>query len=103
MELSGAGYPTTINGLETTLPEGKSILPVIRNEIKTQHDTLFWEHVGGKAARVGDWKIAALKDQPWELFNLAKDHTETNNLAEIYPEKVDEMVVLWKDWYKRVN
>lgn len=103
LELAGAEYPSMINGLETTPPEGKSLLPVIQNVIETQHDTLFWEHVGGKAARVGDWKIAALKDQPWELFNLEEDRTEANNLADQYPEKVAEMVALWEDWFKRVN
>jgi arylsulfatase A-like enzyme len=103
LELAEATYPETVNGLETTPLEGKSLLPVIYNKMETLHDTLFWEHEKGKAARVGDWKISALSNQPWELFNLAEDRTETINLAFKNPKKVEELELLWKDWFKRMN
>ena len=41
------------------------------------------------------WKLVAAKDQPWELFNLAKDRTETQNLATQLPLKVSELSQLW--------
>jgi arylsulfatase A-like enzyme len=103
LELAGADYPITVNGFKTSPPEGKNLMPVIHRKIRTQHDTLFWEHEGGRAARIGDWKISALKNKSWELFNLAEDRTETNNLAKEYPDKVEQISVLWEDWYKRVN
>lgn len=94
LELAGAEYPTTVNGFQTTPQEGKSLLSVLYQKISTQHDTLFWKHEGGKAARVGDWKIAALKNEPWELFNLVEDRAETNNLAFKHPDKVEAFAVL---------
>jgi arylsulfatase len=103
MELAGANYPLTINGLQTSPPEGKSLMSLLTGKLENRHDTLFWEHEGGKAARIGDWKISALKNKPWELYNMAEDRTETNNLAINYPEKVKQMSVLWDDWYDRVN
>ena len=102
MELAGTSYPDSINGLATTPIEGKSLIPLFKNEIKATHDTLFWEHEGGRALRIGDWKIAALQNHPWELFNLAKNRTETINLAEDFPDKVQEMESAWKKNYKRV-
>ncbi len=102
LELANADYPSQVNGLETTPIEGKSLLPLLNNEISTTHDTLFWEHEGGRALRIDDWKIAALKNRKWELFNLAEDRTETNNLADKMPEKVKEMEAVWNTEYKRV-
>lgn len=102
LEIAGAEYPEYINGLKTSPIEGKSIMPLIDTKIKTTHDILFWEHMGGRALRVGDWKIAALNKGDWELFNLSEDRTETNNLADDLPEKVNEMETVWKGEYKRI-
>jgi arylsulfatase len=102
MGLADAKYPEIVNGLETTIPVGRSLIPLLKNEIRSTHDTLFWEHAGGRAVRVGDWKISALPRSEWELFNLADDRTETNNLADKYPEKVEEMEILWQKWNRKV-
>ena len=55
----------------------------------------YWELHEGKpqqAARIGDWK--AVKHAPnatIELFDLANDSGESNNVAEAHPEKVAEL------------
>lgn len=103
LELAGARYPVVFNGHKTKPAEGKSLLPLLNNQVTAIHDTLFWEHEGGKAFRAGDWKIAALKDHAWELFNLANDRSEVDNLADRHPDKVREMESAWERWYKRVN
>jgi arylsulfatase A-like enzyme len=102
LDIAVAEYPEQINGLETTPIEGNSLIPLIRNEFQTTHDTLFWEHMGGRALRIGDWKIAALQKGDWELFNLGNDRTETINLAVENPQRVKEMEAIWKKWYKRI-
>jgi arylsulfatase len=78
------------------------MLPLIKGEANATNDTLFWEHETGKALRIGDWKISALIGGEWELFNLAKDRTETNNLAAIMAKKVEEMEAVWLQEYKRI-
>ncbi len=103
LELAGATYPSMINDLKTQDLDGKNLLPLIFGETKSIHDTLFWEHEGGRAMRVGDWKIASLKGKNWELFNLAEDRTEANDLASKYPEKVEQMDKSWQVWIKQVN
>ena len=68
-----------------------------------EREALFWEHGGNRAVRVGDWKLVAKKGKPWELYNLAEDRTELNNLAAAQPEQVTEMAAQWKAFAKRAN
>lgn len=102
LEITATSYPDRVNGFKTTPIEGRSMLPLIKGEANATNDTLFWEHETGKALRIGDWKISALIGGEWELFNLAKDRTETNNLAAIMAEKVEEMEAVWLQEYKRI-
>jgi arylsulfatase A-like enzyme len=62
------------------------------------HDTLYWEHEGGKAIRVGVWKMSALKKSEWELYNLAEDRSESVNLANKFIEKVKQLDAAWNRW-----
>lgn len=103
LELAGAPYPVEVNGLAASPPEGRSLLPLLRKEISATHDTLFWEHEGGRALRVGNWKISALDQKAWELFNLAVDRTETHDLAARMPEKVKDMEAVWQEIYARLQ
>jgi arylsulfatase len=98
LSLSGAEYPSVFNGNPTLQPSGKNLLPLLFGETESIHDTLFWEHEGGRAIRIGDWKMAALKSHKWELFNIEKDHTETNDLSGEHPEQVEEMNAVWEKW-----
>lgn len=69
----------------------------------------FWEHEANRAVRSGDWKLVlkASQEYPfdgdWELYDLGKDRTEMTDLAETYPEKVDEMKNTWANWAQRIK
>jgi len=58
------------------------------------------EYGGQAAARIGDYKIIRQKiKQPnskakWELYNIAVDRNETNDLAQQHPEIIDEAIKL---------
>ncbi len=103
LDIAGVKYPDYFHNEKTTMIDGKSIIPLINREILTTHDTLFWEHVGGRAVRIGDWKMASLKGREWELFDLAADRTEIRNLAAEQPERVKNMNVLWEDWARKMK
>ena len=47
--------------------------------------------------RQGDLK-AVRQGKVWELYDLAKDPTEMNNLAEVRPDKTAELAKMWEDW-----
>ena len=43
---------------------------------------IFWEWSDGKATYFNSYKLVSEgKDNPWELYNLKSDPTETKNLA----------------------
>ena len=103
LELAAAEHPKTYDGLKTIPLEGKSLAPLLRGNQPAGDVTLYWEHFGSRAVRQGDWKLVALEDKPWELYNLAQDRTETQDLAERHPEWVAELEALWSDWAKRTQ
>ena len=46
------------------------------------------------------WKLVAWKKN-WQLYDMEKDKTETNDLSEKYSEVVAELKALHADWLKR--
>jgi arylsulfatase A-like enzyme len=103
LELAGVQYPTEFEGRKLTPFEGNSLVSVFKNQPLKQNKTLFWEHEGSRAIRKDDWKLVAEIDQPWELYNLKFDRSETNNLASEYPEKVKMLSTEFAQWAKKVG
>ncbi|MFM8415706.1 MAG: sulfatase-like hydrolase/transferase [Planctomycetota bacterium] len=59
------------------------------------HESLWWCHEGHRAVRMGDWKLVAVRGQPWELYDLASDRCETTNLAASQPDRVARLEQEW--------
>ncbi len=58
-------------------------------------------HRGGfsdVSARLGDWKVVRMYNQPWRLFDISKDLEESNDLAAENTERVAEMLKVTKAW-----
>jgi arylsulfatase len=106
LELSGASYPNDFKGNKIIPYEGKSLVSTFNDTSKSGR-TLFWEHNANRGMREGDWKLVSVSvkqppyTQDWELYNLKKDRSETDNLAEKYPEKIKELSGKWYAWAKR--
>ena len=81
---------------EGPAPSGKSLVSAFARDRTLKHDDLWWAHEGNRAIRVGDWKLVAAKGEPWELYNLATDRTETRDLAPKHPAKVGELSQRWQ-------
>tara|TARA_B110000438_G_scaffold283251_1_gene311086 strand:- start:261 stop:602 length:342 start_codon:yes stop_codon:yes gene_type:complete len=95
-----AGIPTE---LEDRMPlPGKSLRPLFQRDTDW-HREIWYYHGGNRAVRVGDWKLVAAKDEPWELYNLSNDRTESVNLAKTHPEKVAEMEKRWMRMLKEIE
>lgn len=78
---------------------GRSLVPTFANDPVGERE-LWWLHEGNRALRVGDWKIvAAGKAASWELYDLAKDRTETTDLAAKMPARVRAMADRWQKQY----
>ena len=105
MELANADYPSTYKGNQI-LPlstEARSLSPILNNQTMQGERTFFWEHENGRAVRVGDWKLVALRNAGWQLFDLSKDLSETNNIAVENPAKVKELKALWNEWARSIG
>ena len=48
--------------------------------------------------RWGSWKLVREYKKPWELYDIANDRTEMNDLSEPQADKRKEMVGMWKKW-----
>ncbi len=96
LELSGAKVPATIKGHAVPPSPARSLVPAFAKDVTVPHDYLWWAHDGHRALRSGDWKLVALKDAPWELYDLATDRAESKNLAAAHPEKARELAALWE-------
>lgn len=79
--------------------DGISFLPTLLGEAdQRQHDHLYWEFhegTGAQALRKGDLKVVKNNvkvnaDAPLELYDLAIDLGEENNIAQEHPNKIAE-------------
>jgi arylsulfatase A-like enzyme len=76
-------------GIEASQGDGISILPTLlgKPEKQSKRDVLYWEAAPQQAIRHGDWKAyRSAPGKPVELYNLADDQSERNNLAQAEPE-----------------
>lgn len=80
---------------QLTLP-GQNIFHQIEQAASSR--MLFFEHQGNRAVRFGQWKLVALDDSPWELYNFASDRTESNDLASENPKLVKHLSDAWDKW-----
>ena len=94
--------PTFMNlaGIKQDTPivssPGKSLLPVFKEDQKDFHQNLWWSHEGHNAIQQNGWKAVSSFKEPWELYHLSQDRSETTDLAKEQPEKLKSLVALWK-------
>jgi arylsulfatase A-like enzyme len=103
VDLGRASYPQELNGASISPMEGTSLAPAFDNR-QLKRDLLAWEHEGNAAIREGDWKLVRFGPQgKWELYNIAQDRTEMNDLAGQHAERVDTMAAKWRAWAERTH
>lgn len=91
--------------------DGVSLLPLLQGQPLPER-SLFWHypHYGnqgsapGAAVRRGDWKLIEWQeDNHTELFNLANDISEKNDLAAMDPQRVASLRDELHEWQKKVG
>jgi arylsulfatase len=102
VELSGASYPKAVAGQPILPMEGVSLTPAFAGQ-ETRPKPLFWEFSGNHAVRDGDWKLVAERSKDWELYNLAKDRSETTNLVDDHPDRVARLAAAYDRWADRTG
>ena len=64
LEMVGATHPETFRGQRMTPLAGRSVLPALTGRRTGEARSLFWEHAGNRAARVGALKLVAENGAP---------------------------------------
>ena len=113
-ELAGAEYPERYRGNRIAPADGISLAPLLRRAPRSPHPHLCWELNGCRAIRRGRWKAVSMGPprcyaghrippgcDGWELYDMAADRCETNDMAAERPGLVRELDTLWRGWYER--
>lgn len=95
VDLCGARYPETFEGRNIEPMNGISMAPAFAGK-QAERDGGIYQMFGlNRAYRLGDWKLVSKGMSKWELYNMLEDPTEQNDLAEKYPEKVEQLKAMW--------
>jgi arylsulfatase A-like enzyme len=100
MELAGgeAKYPGELPKLD-----GISIIPTFSGKKLQRDEPLFFQYGSWQVIREHQWKLVQHKKDPWQLYDLSRDRTETQNLVAQFPERVSQMKKSWEDWASGVG
>jgi arylsulfatase A-like enzyme len=122
-------FPTLLQvaEIETEIhaADGINLVPLLRQKVTNIERPLFWHFPiylqaynvhnnenrdslfrtrPGSVIRKGNWKLHFyFENDEMELYNLADDISERNNLVETHPKKVEELLAQLKTWWKGTN
>jgi arylsulfatase A-like enzyme len=93
---------------ESYKPDGMNVLPAFKGEIFERTKPLFWQW-RGPYNREANWPQLAMQDGDWilltaskperiELYNIATDRSQQNNLSIKYPERTSAMMKELLEW-----
>lgn len=110
-------FPTLLAaaGAEPEFTDGRAILSLLRGNESGGHETLHWDCGFQWAVRQGDWKLKyvdpsrletdrlreiehADPGNGFELYNLVEDLNERVDLADRYPNIVNNLTKIHRDW-----
>ena len=113
MEAAGIEVPESYHGVEQQPMDGVSMIYSFDNpDAPNRKERQYYEMFGNRAIWVDGWKAVTLHadrmpwdlavtlpfDQDeWELYNVAEDFSESTNLADEYPEKLEELVQIFDE------
>jgi arylsulfatase A-like enzyme len=99
LETTQSVYPKNYQGNEILPLDGESLFSSFKG-LPACERTLFWEYGNRAAIRSGDWKLVttSMRDRNWELYDLARDRSELQNLASTKRNKFLELAEQWETW-----
>ncbi|MEM1080316.1 MAG: arylsulfatase [Pseudomonadota bacterium] len=107
LEIVGVEMPEVYNGVEQYPLSGVSMAYTFDAEPDdpTQKEVQYFTMLGTRGLWADGWKAVAVhapltgignfEEDVWELYHVDEDRSESNNLAEEHPEKLQEMIALW--------
>ena len=103
--LEAAGIET-----DTTFDGRSAVATFVDAKAKEPRETQFWEMLGHRAIRQGNWKAVTAhvhgedySRDDWRLYNTREDFAEAHDLAATEPEQLQALQELWWQQAERVG
>jgi arylsulfatase len=104
IEMAGAVRPANWHGKPVPEAEGVSLMNTIRGEVSPVHTKpIMIEHEGNCMVRLGKWKLLRSYGQPWELYDIETDFSETQNLIAENQEVANHLKRAYAEWAERIG
>jgi arylsulfatase len=116
LDLLEMEMPASINGVTQAPLEGLSFAPTFADpNAVLQREAQYFEMVGRRAIYHDGWRAYApwpfgqevkpedLADSKWMLFHIEEDFSESTDVADQHPEKLEELQQLWWEQARRFN
>lgn len=106
LELAGLDPRPELHG------DGRSLIPLLKGGPESADRTLYWHYphyhgstwTPGASILDGDWKLIEFYERgDCELYNLAKDQGESNNLSQQRPDLTNKLRGKLKAWQKKMD
>ena len=103
LEITGVKAGATYRGIDVMPISGVSMKYAIDDAASpTRKKIQYYEMGGHRGIHVDGWKAVtrhtmgtSFDDDVWELYHVAVDRSETNDLAASEPERLRELIALW--------
>jgi arylsulfatase len=113
MDVTGTPFLEVLDGEEQMPLDGKSMAYSFNDaDAPTNHPEQYYELFGNRAIYQDGWKavtihagrmpwelnkVSPFGEDVWELYHIDEDFSEAVNLADEYPEKLDELKARWEE------
>ena len=113
LDVTGTPFFEEIDGHKQMSLDGVSMkYSFDNNDAPTNHPEQYYELFGNRALYKDGWKAVTIhgnrmpwilastsdfKDDVWELYHIDKDFSESHNLADENPEKLEELKARWEE------
>ena len=101
-DISRCEIPQSWSDRQLRPVSGVSLKPVFDGDSLGRRTPIHLLFSDDRGLRDGEWKAVSFRREAWELYNIAKDRTELNNLAEAEPERLQMMIDTWTEMTKTV-
>lgn len=106
LEICGISQPGTINGVTQEKKPGISMSYTFSDsDAPRQRKIQYYEMLGNRGIWCDGWKAVtnhidslSFDEDVWELYHTDEDFSEANDLAKLFPDKLNELISHW--WYE---
>jgi len=110
LEIAGTAYPAPNEDGVPVPQRGKSIVSLLAgkaDDIRGEDDYLAWEFFDWRAVRMSNWKAtwiaAPFGTGDWQLFDVAKDPGESNDVSDQFPNVTQDLADKWDSYADEVG